>query len=435
MEYLKATTTLLITGAISYFTYEQIRLNKEKKDSEVVCERVFQEQVIDAFPVVKLKYQKYKSMRDEGKQVKNSTELREKLFQQITVDLVDELCSRHKITSQRYNEWYNDAKNEQAKNFSSRLEEAALELQNLDESPKAIEYDIKEQLKRKEVASLAFRVFCDFQKYRVQDVLVHSLDYLKSQTDKYTLLHQIIDDEKQWGEVFKAMNIELNEGESAQLEFRKAYYKFKFDRSWNSEIQKIENEHYTIMGALIEFTKEIAGQKRFSVNPLGLSLSSTEYQVQLFELPMIADLSEELQHMLQQSFRIKFGRKATSIEIKHQRLLDQIQAIVNRNTYKNINSNNVTPSAGGQSVNSGSNTNKNLRNLLGQSIVSRVRGTEQSSDINQSFSGTTNTRRRARQNAKQNLDESQALDQSVNQSQSDILDQSKVDISQIEAEQ
>lgn len=54
------------------------------------------------------------------------------------------------------------------------------------------------------------------------------------------------------------MNIELNEGESAQLEFRKAFYKFKFDRAWNSEIQKIENDHYTIMGALIEFTKEIA---------------------------------------------------------------------------------------------------------------------------------------------------------------------------------
>jgi len=32
------------------------------------------------------------------------------------------------------------------------------------------------------------------------------------------------------------MDIELVEGESAELEFRKAYYKFKFDRAWNSEI-------------------------------------------------------------------------------------------------------------------------------------------------------------------------------------------------------
>lgn len=49
------------------------------------------------------------------------------------------------------------------------------------------------------------------------------------------------------------MEIDLNQmsGEVAEWEFRKAYYKLKFDRLWNNEIQRLENEHYTIMGAIL----------------------------------------------------------------------------------------------------------------------------------------------------------------------------------------
>lgn len=73
------------------------------------------------------------------------------------------------------------------------------------------------------------------------------------------------------------MDIELLEGEEAELEFRKAYYKLKFDRAWNSEIQKIENEHYTIMGAILEFTKASSPANKLCVNPMELSNSPTEY--------------------------------------------------------------------------------------------------------------------------------------------------------------
>lgn len=60
------------------------------------------------------------------------------------------------------------------------------------------------------------------------------------------------------------MDIELLDSDLAELEFRKAYYKLKFDRAWNSEIQKIENEHYTVMGAILEFTKATSPSDKLS---------------------------------------------------------------------------------------------------------------------------------------------------------------------------
>ena len=163
------------------------------------------------------------------------------------------------------------------------------------------------------------------------------------------------------------MHIPLNEGEDAELEFRKAYYKLKFDRVWNSEIQRIENENYTIMGAILAFAK--AGQKTIlaDVDPLTLSNSPTEYSYEP-DLTFLKDLSEELLLMLCQSFRAKFGRKTTAVEIKHQRLLDKIQQIVNANTYKaySVAVNNAPVHHPPGSVASGSGTNKNLRNVIGK---------------------------------------------------------------------
>jgi hypothetical protein len=47
------------------------------------------------------------------------------------------------------------------------------------------------------------------------------------------------------------MEIDMRDEDDGELEFRKAYYKHKFDRVWNNEYQRLENEHYTIMGAIL----------------------------------------------------------------------------------------------------------------------------------------------------------------------------------------
>lgn len=59
----------------------------------------------------------------------------------------------------------------------------------------------------------------------------------------------------------------MDESDKAELEFRKALYKIKFDRAWLNEIYKIENEHYTIMGAILEFTRANT-EESLRLNPL-----------------------------------------------------------------------------------------------------------------------------------------------------------------------
>lgn len=92
------------------------------------------------------------------------------------------------------------------------------------------------------------------------------------------------------------MDIELKVDESAELEFRKALYKHKFDRNWYNDLTKIENEHYAIMGAIFEFTKaDSPDALRF--DPLELPKTSLEYKF-FVDLPLMKDLSEELMFML-----------------------------------------------------------------------------------------------------------------------------------------
>ena len=89
----------------------------------------------------------------------------------------------------------------------------------------------------------------------------------------------------------------MQDGEIAELEFRKAYYKLKFDRVWNNEIQRIENEHYTIMGAILALAKPGNSKLLAEINPLKLSNSPTEYSYEP-DLQILKDLSEELLLML-----------------------------------------------------------------------------------------------------------------------------------------
>lgn len=53
------------------------------------------------------------------------------------------------------------------------------------------------------------------------------------------------------------MEINIEEGQSAYLEFRKAFNKLNFDYVWHMEMQRIENEHYWIMGSMIQNLKQI----------------------------------------------------------------------------------------------------------------------------------------------------------------------------------
>lgn len=138
-------------------------------------------------------------------------------------------------------------------------------------------------------------------------------------------MSSLIKAESNWTVVFEGLGIPISEEahESAELEFRKAYYKLKFDRAWNSEIQRIENEHYTIMGAILAFTKANSLESSIPKNPLDLPNTPTDYNFEI-NLPFIKDSSEELLLMLCQSYRSRFGRQTNAVEIKHQRLLDKI---------------------------------------------------------------------------------------------------------------
>ena len=72
------------------------------------------------------------------------------------------------------------------------------------------------------------------------------------------------------------MEIKLTQEEDPYLEFRKAYNKLNFDYVWHCEMQRIENDYYLVMGALISLLKgkqtadEKASEKSVHENPLEL---------------------------------------------------------------------------------------------------------------------------------------------------------------------
>ncbi len=96
---------------------------------------------------------------------------------------------------------------------------------------------------------------------------------MQSEGDKHHLVETLLQPEPNWAEVFRAMQIPSSENENAELEFRKAYYKLKFDREWHYEITSIEEEHYKVMGAIMAFTKASSPADCFKTNPLTLSNS------------------------------------------------------------------------------------------------------------------------------------------------------------------
>lgn len=173
--------------------------------------------------------------------------------------------------------------------------------------------------------------------------------------ERSKIVKEVIDEETNWRSVFKSMGIEINEEASAELEFRKALYKHKFDRTWCSDVTKIENEHYAIMGAIVAFTK-VSSPEALTKNPLDDLSKSAEYKYEI-NIPFVKELSDELLTMLCQKFRYQFGRVSNEFEVKHQRLIDSIQTGLNQNMYKG---NYFKP--GG--VASGSHTGKSIRSFL-----------------------------------------------------------------------
>ena len=95
------------------------------------------------------------------------------------------------------------------------------------------------------------------------------------------------------------------------LEFRKAFYKLKFDKQWNQEVQRYEQQHNTLMGVIVEYTKATSPTSASTVgkltqNPLSLSNNPLEYSYEV-SLPVIKDLSDELQQMLSQNYKMQYG--------------------------------------------------------------------------------------------------------------------------------
>lgn len=167
------------------------------------------------------------------------------------------------------------------------------------------------------------------------------------------IVKDITNEENTWREVFKNMNIEVPDETSAELEFRKAIYKHKFDRQWYSEITKIENDHYAVMGAILAFTKTTSPEA-LKENPLESPLKSVEYKYEV-DIPFVRELSDELMMMLGQKFRFNFARVQNESEVKHQRLLDSVQASINSSMYKGYKNNMPAP---------GSRTGKSIRSYL-----------------------------------------------------------------------
>ena len=124
---------------------------------------------------------------------------------------------------------------------------------------------------------------------------------------KSRLVREVTDSETTWQLIFKHMDVPLLEGELAELEFRKALYRHKFDRQWYSEFQKIENEHYGIMGAILEFTRPTTPDA-LKTDPLTLSKNLNEYVFDI-DLPYMKDTSDELMLMLCQRFRFLYAKE------------------------------------------------------------------------------------------------------------------------------
>ena len=220
----------------------------------------------------------------------------------------------------------------EAQTYRDNIERASAEIcnlaeQNSIEQPKSLDLAVKEQLQNKDFTLLAFRKYCDYQKYSLyQELRAGLIDgSVKSLSDKERVVEKVTSQETTWLVVFEAVGVKIYEKERAELEFRKALYRHKFNRAWNNDILRVESDHYTIMGALLEFTKTSTSAEIYKENPLTLSNNQLEYRIPEDQLPtFLKDLSEELLLMLCQRFRQGYGRELTHFEIKHQHLLDQI---------------------------------------------------------------------------------------------------------------
>ena len=131
---------------------------------------------------------------------------------------------------------------------------------------------MKEPFKSKEFTSLALRKYCDYQKFLL----------LKSVQENITKkVVKELAGEDLWKEVLTRMGVVILGNESAELEYKKAFYKHKFDRAWLTEILKIESDHYIVMGAILEFAKP---KTCLPVeDPLTLSNNQTDYKFEVNE--------------------------------------------------------------------------------------------------------------------------------------------------------
>ena len=118
---------------------------------------------------------------------------------------------------------------------------------------------------------------------------------------------------KRRAEVFEHLGIKSYLGEqSLELEFKKATYKHKFDRSWYSEVLALENQCMAHMGAILERTK--AKTTGFEKSPLELSTDPAEYAFN-FDLSFAKNISDECLALFSVKFRLKYGQIPSDMDI------------------------------------------------------------------------------------------------------------------------
>jgi hypothetical protein len=85
------------------------------------------------------------------------------------------------------------------------------------------------------------------------------------------------------------------EVENCAFEFKKVSFKHQFDREWSSEVNHMRNDHFAILGSIIEFSKPNMGF--LPTDPMDVEGDLKSYKWSL-KLPFLEGVSEEMFFLL-----------------------------------------------------------------------------------------------------------------------------------------
>ena len=76
------------------------------------------------------------------------------------------ICNKYHYPTARFHTWLHQVENKQGYDFMRKLNDTIEELLN-SQIPKTLDYEVKDELKQKEMTTLLFKKFCDYQKFRL----------------------------------------------------------------------------------------------------------------------------------------------------------------------------------------------------------------------------------------------------------------------------